>query len=158
MLSANMCNIDTLNHAWDLGAPVNYKGFAQHVKLQNRFEKIRRRLKRVLHSPWTLETKVHIINSAIYSAAFYACELLCIGQSHLDSIRSLVASAFVGDHAHSMNPAFVLHCAHKKLVDPHLHVIIESLQSSQRADSYLTVTLTQKKNFWTLLHQRPVVW
>ena len=48
-------NIDTLNHAWDLGAPVNYKGLAQHVKLQNRFvEKIRQRLKRVLHSPWTL--------------------------------------------------------------------------------------------------------
>ncbi len=124
--------IDTLNHAWDLGAPVNYKGLAQHVKLQKRFEKIKQRLKRILHSPWTLETKVHIINSAIYSAAFYASELLCIGQSHLDSIRSLVASAIIGDYSHSMNPAFALHCAHRKLVDPHLHVILLAIKSARR--------------------------
>ena len=79
-----------------------------------------------------MKRKVHIINSAIYSAAFYASELLCIGQSHLDSIRSLVASALVGDHAHSMNPAFVLHCAHKKLIDPHLHVITTAIKSARR--------------------------
>ena len=43
-----------------------------------------------------------------------------------------MASALVGDHAHSMNPAFVLHCAHKKLVDPHLHVIITAIKSARR--------------------------
>ena len=125
-------NIDTLNHAWDLGAPVNYKGLAQHVKLQKRFDKAKLRLKRILHSPWNLETKVHIINSAVYSTAFYASELLCIGQSHLDAIRSQVANAIIGDYSHSMNPAFVLHCAHKKIIDPHLHVILTAVKAARR--------------------------
>ncbi len=127
-----MGNIDTLNHAWDLGAPITYKGLARHVKIQKRFENIKKRLQRIVHAPWSLDTKVHIINSAIYSAAFYASELLCIGQSHLDAIRSLVANALVGDFSRSMNPAFVLHCAHRKLVDPHMQVILLAIKSARR--------------------------
>lgn len=88
-------------------------------------------------------------------AAFYGAEIVYIGQSHFDSLRTAIAQALVGETAKSMNPAIFLHCADPSALDPQLYVILQAIKQAKlylfRASAndqkrFLQVLATPTKN------------
>ena len=118
--------------AWDLGAPIGYRGFTKLGKTQERLKKGHERLIRIKNAPWDITTKAHIIFASVYTLAFYACESVVIGQSHLESFRSAVAEAILGKECRSASPVLALHCADLSLIDPYLYVILRALKEARR--------------------------
>ena len=129
---APKATIVKLQNAWDLGAPVNYQGFSVLGKFKDRLTKAKQRLARIQMSKWSLSVKVHAICGSVYPAALYASELFVLGQQHLDSFRTAIANAIVGDVCQSLNPAIFLSCLHIRLVDPHLYIILQAIKEARR--------------------------
>ena len=119
-------------NAWDLGAPISYRGFTKLGPIADRLVKGKERLSRIMNAPWELSVKIHIINSSVYMQAFHGCESVVIGQSLLDNFRSCVANALLGTESHSANPAIILQCASPSIFDPHLFTILQSLKEARR--------------------------
>ena len=125
-------NVPALVNACDLGCPTTYHGVAKLGKLLERFEDAKSKLLRIQHAKWSLDTKVHVVCSSVLPGAFYDCELLAIGQQHLDSLRVCIAYALLGERSHSMNSAIFLTCTCIQHVDPHMYVLWRSLTAAQQ--------------------------
>jgi len=89
-------------------------------------------LGRIQRAKWSLSVKIHAISGSVYPAAFYAAELFVLGQQHLDSLRSLMVNAILGETCQSVNPAIFLACLDFRIVDPHLHLILQALKEARR--------------------------
>ena len=143
------------NNACDLGCQVTYYGNPRLGSLHQRFNKAKKRLQRLKHLRWDLTLKKQMIFSCVMPAAFYGAEIVYIGQSHFDSLRTAIAQALVGETAKSMNPAIFLHCADSNELDPQLFVILQAIKQARlylfRADDedrkrFLQVLATPTKN------------
>lgn len=93
-----------------------------------------------------------MILAAVYTVAFYSSEVTGVGQQHLDKLPSAVAHSPIGESAHSMSPAILMHCAHAKLLDPGLFVILQSLKSARR---FLLQANEQNRQHFLYLVSRP---
>ena len=144
--------LDLMTNAWDLGTPIAYKAMNKLGKIKQRFDKAKARLSRIQSAPWDFSAKVHVILAAVYTVAFYACEVTCIGQQHLEKFRSAIAQSLIGDSAHSMSPAIFMHCAHAKLLDPGLFVILQSLKAARK---FLLQAEEQDRQLFLYLASRP---
>ena len=138
--------------AWDLGAPIGYRGHTKLGKIQDRIKNGISRLTRIRNAPWDITTKAHIILASVYTLSFYACESVVIGQSHLDSFRSAVAEAILGKESKSANPAIAIHCADASLVDPSLYVILRALKEARR---FLFRSDADKRKEFLFIASRP---
>lgn len=144
--------LELMTNAWDLGTPIAYKATNKQCKMKQRFDKAKARLNRIKATTWDFDVKIHIILAAVYTVAFYSCEVTCIGQQHLDKFRSVIAHSLAGEMAQSMSPAIFLHCAHSKLLDPGLFVILQSIKSARR---FLLRADEQQKQSFLYLASRP---
>ena len=121
-----------LLNACDLGCPTTYHGVAKLGKLRSRLEDAKLKLVRIQNATWTFDPKLHMILSSVLPGAFYGCELVAIGQQHLDSLRVNIAYALLGEKSHSMNSAIFLNCATIQHVDPHMYVLWRSIKAAQQ--------------------------
>eukprot|EP00438_Fugacium_kawagutii_P030650 Skav221856 [mRNA] locus=scaffold1175:112517:114841:+ [translate_table: standard] len=80
--------------------------------------------------PHGLDVKTHLINTAIYTVAFYGVELVPLGRAHTDSLRTAVGTALLGPSS-SRNTYVALLCV-PDLLDPELYVIRAALLAAQR--------------------------
>ena len=119
-------------NACDLGCPTTYHGVAKLGKLQERFEGAKSKLNRIQQAHWSLDTKIHMVCSSVLPGAFYGCELVAIGQQHLDTLRVSVAHALLGERSHSMNSAIFLNCASIQHLDPHMYVLWRAVKAAQQ--------------------------
>ena len=145
-------NLELMTHAWDLGTPIAYKAMNKLGKMKLRFDKAKARLNRIQAAPWDLDVKVQVVVSAVYSVAFYACEMTCIGQQHLDKFRSVLANCLIGDSSYSVSPAILMHCVHAKLLDPGLFVILQAIKMARR---FLLQANEQDRQHFLFLASRP---
>lgn len=79
--------LELMTNAWDLGTPIAYKATNKLCKMKQRFDKAKARLNRIKPTTWDFDVKIHIILAAVYTVAFYSCEVTCFGQQHLDKFR-----------------------------------------------------------------------
>ena len=100
--------------ARDIGAPVRYQG------LKERLSQAKDRSGRIQRARWALRSESRHLWKCVSSSTLYASEPLGLGQSRLDSLRTAIANAIVGDTCQSMNLALFLSCLDFLLVDPHL--------------------------------------
>lgn len=66
---------ELMTNAWDLGTPIAYKAMSKLGKMKLRFDKAK------ASEPWDFNTKLHVILAAVYTVAFYSCEVTCIEDS-----------------------------------------------------------------------------
>eukprot|EP00438_Fugacium_kawagutii_P026374 Skav206095 [mRNA] locus=scaffold2150:239336:242452:- [translate_table: standard] len=117
--------------AQDLGCSVTYHTHASTGVIKDRLSAAKGRLLRLQKTKWDLRTKIHMLRSSIYPAAFYGCELLVVPQTELVSFRTQVANAILGSPNHSASSAILLHVVDAGIVDPHLHVILCAVKAAK---------------------------
>ena len=117
--------------ASDLGCPMRYQGAPRLGKLKGRLKAGRTRLLRIKDSGEELSTKITLVSQGVYASALYGSEFLPLGEKHLETMRSLVASALIGD-SRCATPCLVLLLASPRLRDPGLHVILQACAAARR--------------------------
>ncbi|CAL1159213.1 unnamed protein product [Cladocopium goreaui] len=118
--------------AKDLGLQMQYTGAAKLGNLHTRMEEGKARLQRIKHQQWPLEVKAHVIKASVYPAMFHGAEITPIGQEHLTKIRHLVAESLLNTSSRCMSPAILLMFSQHMLLDPGLHVIIQSMKKARQ--------------------------
>ena len=118
--------------AKDLGLQMQYTGAAKLGNLHTRMEEGKARLQRIKRQQWPLEVKAHVITASVYPAMFHGTEITPIGQEHLNKIRHLVAESLLNTSSWCMSPAILLMFSQHMLLDPGLHVIIQSIKKARQ--------------------------
>ena len=100
--------------------------------LLKRFEEAKSRLYRIQLSYWDLDVKTHVIVASAFAVAFYGAELVPIGVTHLNSLRSQIANSILGSKCRSCSPALLLNFVHPRLYDPKFYVILQAVKKARR--------------------------
>eukprot|EP00438_Fugacium_kawagutii_P019091 Skav234719 [mRNA] locus=scaffold634:296928:300053:- [translate_table: standard] len=124
------CEVPCVSTATELGAQHTYLGSPKLGKMQERLQEAHRKLDILQRLPHALDVKIHLIQAGVYAAAFYGVELVPLGKSHTDSLRTSVCAALLGPSS-SRNSYVALLCM-PGLLDPELHVIKVAISAAQR--------------------------
>lgn len=138
-------------NATDLGCPMTYHGSAKLGILSDRFQIAKQRLEVLKHCSWVLPLKVHMVLTCILPMALYGAELLAVGQRHLDTLRTQIAEALIGENNHSMNSSIFLHCASKKILEPHVYVTLAAIKAARKF--LATASQEMQTSFFHILSQ-----
>jgi hypothetical protein len=123
----------TLTHlmnAMDLGGQMTYHGPPKLGKVQQRFQEAIRRLKCLQMLPYDVRSKALMVNTAVYTQAFYASAILPVGRKHTDTMRTQIADTLLGTSV-SRNSAIAIHCM-PFLNDPELILVINAVTMAHR--------------------------
>eukprot|EP00438_Fugacium_kawagutii_P036292 Skav217413 [mRNA] locus=scaffold2674:357934:368154:+ [translate_table: standard] len=118
------------SNATDLGVHHTYSGSPKLGKTHERLRMAHTRLSELQTMPHSLSAKVHLVQSGIYALAFYGAEVLPLGCSHTDGIRTKVCDALLGVSA-SRNSFVTMACV-PGLLDPELYVIKAAILAAKR--------------------------
>lgn len=122
----------SLTNATDLGCQMTYHGSARLGIILERLHDAKQRLDIIRNSDWNLPLKAHLIHVSVLPLALYGGELVAIGQKHLNTLRSHMADALVGEHVRSMSSSIFLHCADVKDMDPHIILVVNALRMAKK--------------------------
>ena len=123
----------TLTHlmnAMDHGGQMTYHGPPKLGKVQQRFQEAIRRLKCLQMLPYDVRSKALMVNTAVYTQAFYASAILPVGRKHTDTMRTQIADTLLGTSV-SRNSAIAIHCM-PFLNDPELILVINAVTMAHR--------------------------
>ena len=113
----------------DLGCQMTYRGPPKLGTQRQRFLNARDRLKRLSNFKGNLPDKVRLAVGGAYSVALYGIEMLPVGTTHFDTLRSQTAEGLYG-HSVSRNSAIALLCT-PGLLDPQLQAIVNTLKTAR---------------------------
>eukprot|EP00438_Fugacium_kawagutii_P030218 Skav204129 [mRNA] locus=scaffold2473:102891:112311:+ [translate_table: standard] len=88
------------------------------------------RLAELQRMPHATDAKIHLVVGGIYPVAFYGAELVPLGCSHTDAIRTAVCDAVLGPSPSRNN--YVAMLCMPGILDPELHVIKVAISAAQR--------------------------
>ena len=117
-----------MNHS-DLGCQMTYRGPPKLGSQRTRFANAKTRLKKLSSLKAPLSDKVRLVNGGAYSVALYGIEMLPIGESHFNTLRSQTAEGLYGTSV-SRNSAIALLCT-PGLLDPHLQAILNTIKTAR---------------------------
>eukprot|EP00435_Cladocopium_sp_Y103_P043208 s764_g12.t1 len=123
--------LQRLHSARDLGFEVQYSGCHQVGHRAQRYESALRRLERLTHASLSLGVKEHIVQSAIFPAAFYGSEVFPVADDVLAKFRTKTAEALVGK-SHAMSPSMVLLLTKPAILDPGFFVIAMAFRTTMQ--------------------------
>eukprot|EP00438_Fugacium_kawagutii_P012153 Skav200039 [mRNA] locus=scaffold337:128586:133469:+ [translate_table: standard] len=123
-------SVEVLGHATELGAHHTYGGIPKLGKIHDRIADALGRLEVLQRMPHSLEVKMHLVRSGVYSVAFYGASLIPLGSSHTDQIRTAVCNALLGP-SQSRNNYVAMLCL-PELLDPEIFVIKEAILAAKR--------------------------
>ena len=122
--------VSKLSRGVDLGCQRTYTGPPRLGSLRQKFEKSSIHLQKLSSLPHNLCTKTHLVQVGIYPAVFIGCELVPIGEQHIDQLRSGVANALLGPSI-SRNSAVALQAV-PSLRDPEEEILLRVLWAAKR--------------------------
>ena len=139
--------------AKDLGCHVTYHGNPRLGSIHERIQKAKDRLDRIRQKPWDHLLKIHIILTSVLPVVFYGAELIYLGEHHLDSLRTNLANAIVGEKIRSMNPALFLHCATTRPLDPLLVLILQAIKAAMK---FLRHARAEERSWFMQILSKPL--
>ena len=113
----------------DLGCQRTYRGPPRLGSLRGKFEKAQTHLIKLSSLPHNLRVKTHLVHAGVYPAVFTGCELVPIGEAHLDQLRSTVTSALLGPSIR--NYAVALQVI-PSIRDPEEEILLRILSATKR--------------------------
>ena len=119
-----------LSRGVDLGCQRTYTGPPRLGSLRGKFEQAQAHLVKLSSMPHNLKVKTHLVQAGVYPAVFTGCELVPIGENHLDQLRTNVTSALLG-HSISRNSAVAVQ-AIPSLRDPEEELLLRILCATKR--------------------------
>ena len=99
--------VERKTSANDLGYQMQYSGQSKLGVIKTRLENGTARLDRLRLRPHDVEVKEHMLQSSIFPAMFYGCDIRPISSDSLEAARSKAAHALCGENT-NMSPAIVL--------------------------------------------------
>ena len=130
----------------DLGCQMTYRGPPKLGSQKKRFANAKERFKRLASCKGSLSEKVRLAVGGAYSVALFGVEMLPVGSSHFDALRSQTAEGIYGTSV-SRNSALALLCT-PGLIDPQLQAIVNAIRvarqfllksSGQQATRFLAI-------------------
>ena len=122
--------VSRLTRGVDLGCQRTYTGPPRLGSLRDKFTSSQNNLHRLKTFAHNLRVKTHLVQAGVYPAVFYGCELVPIGETHLDQLRADVASALLGNSI-SRNSAVTLQMV-PSLRDPEEELLLRILCAAKR--------------------------
>eukprot|EP00435_Cladocopium_sp_Y103_P046292 s717_g13.t1 len=116
--------------AMDLGAQHTYQGSPKLGKFRRRLERAHQRLRRLASLQYPLSTKIHLIKGSVFPMVTYGAEVLPIGNTHAQKLRTSMSIALVGGST-TRNPALAI-LAIPHLQDPQLEFILRAIRAARR--------------------------
>ena len=95
-----------------------------------RFQEVEKRIDILQAMPHDLRTKCHLVKSAIFPKFIFGTELVPLGRSHTDKLRSKIVDAILGNSI-SRNSAIAFLCL-PKILDPELEVLHHAISAARR--------------------------
>ena len=120
-----------VNSSTDLGVVVNYGKSKRLLDIPKRIQQAQARLDRMYKKNLPVPTAAKLIQTAIWTKAFYCTEVALLGKSHFHELRNGAAQMLT----HRRQPgvaALAVHLANPTLVDPEAYVIQQALRSAKK--------------------------
>ena len=136
-----------VNSSTDLGVVVNYGKSKRLLDIPKRLQQAHDRLERLYKLNLPVPQAAKIIQTAIWSKAFYCTEVALLGRSHFQNLRLGAAQVLT----HTRQPgvaALAVHLAHNSLVDPEVFVIGQALRAARKLA--LRTSRTDMQTFYWL--------
>ena len=136
-----------VNSSTDLGVVVNYGKSKRLLDIPKRLQQAQDRLERLYKLNLSVPTAAKIIQTAIWTKAFYCTEIALLGKSHFQELRNRAAQVLT----HTRQPgvaALAVHLAHSTLVDPEVYVIQQALRSARKLA--LRISRSDRQTFYHL--------
>ena len=122
--------VDHRRNSLDLGAQMTYQGPPQLGKARARLDKAKARLHRLSSVEAPLHSKCLLALGGAMPVAFYGVALLPVGQQHVDTLRSAMATGLLGP-SQSHNSALAL-LATPGCLDPMEFAILQVIRCARR--------------------------
>lgn len=103
----------------------------QNWEIKTRLENGTARLDRLRLMPHDVEVKEHMLQSSIFPAMFYGCDIRPISSDSLEAARSKAAHALCGENT-NMSPAIVLAITQCGIMDPEFWCIKHTVFAAKR--------------------------
>ena len=123
-------SLQPMKSAVDLGVVMQYSSSKRLLKMVDRIQEALNRLHRLFHQKLAIDVTAKIIQSAIWTKAFYGQELHLLGRHHFHELRSQAAKTLL----HVNNPgvaSLALTLVQENLDDPEVFVILNSVRSAK---------------------------
>lgn len=114
----------------DLGFQQTYSGPPRIAKTKERFQQAAKLLLNLQNMPHDLQTKTKLVQSGVYTLAFYGTEVILLWKVHTDAMRHQAAAALYGTN-NSRNSAIALLCT-QGIVDPELAIVQHAMLAARR--------------------------
>ena len=124
--------LQVLAETKDLGAAMRYHGPRVLGALKARVQEAQQRLHRLAAQPRSVTNKARLVQTAIWPAAFFACEGHALGQQRIAGLRACAARALVGPFR-QLSPYLALSCLSKGLQDPEVFLLVSAMRALRRA-------------------------
>ena len=130
--------LQPMKSAVDLGVVMQYTASKRLLKMADRIAEALKRLHRLFHQKLAIDVTAKVIQSAIWTKAFYGQELHLLGKHHFQELRSQAAKTIL--HMHNPGVAsLALTLVQDNLDDPEVFVILNAVRAA-------------KAMLWTLPH------
>jgi hypothetical protein len=123
--------VERKTSANDLGYQMQYSGQSKLGVIKTRLENGTARLDRLRLRPHDVEVKEHMLQSSIFPAMFYGCDIRPISSDSLEAARSKAAHALCGENT-NMSPAIVLAITQCGIMDPEFWCIKHTVFAAKR--------------------------
>eukprot|EP00438_Fugacium_kawagutii_P010608 Skav227432 [mRNA] locus=scaffold203:91253:94780:+ [translate_table: standard] len=131
--------------ARELGFQLHYgKTHRRHTQRQ-RHALALDRLSRLAHLDLEIDVKAKIANDAANTMALYGTEIYHVGHQWTSALRTAITRALVPKRPHA-NPYLATMILSPRLIDPELHLIVQSIRSARRV--LWTFSLDRQQSFF----------
>ena len=116
--------------AMDLGCQMIYHGPPKLGKVTTRLAKNKRKLERLATMSHSLTIKSKLVQQGIFPSVLYGSELVPLSTTHVNNLRTQIASGLLGRSA-SRNSAIAVSCF-PKLMEPFLVILLRAIRLARR--------------------------
>ena len=123
--------IQVVSAAQDLGVVLSYSPFKRLLTTLERLQAAKDRLKKLFKLNLAVPVVSKIIQSAIWTKAFYGVSISALSSAHIGSIRLAAAQAIT----HTKQPgiaSLAVHLCHRSLTDPEAFVILQAVRDARK--------------------------
>ena len=127
---SNGVKLQPMHSAVNLGVVMCYSSTNKLLKISQRIKDAMQRLQRLFRQHLAFDVTAKIIQSAIWTKAFFGQELHLLGKQHVQELRSQAARALL----HTNNPgmsSLALTLTQQNLDDPEVFVMLNAIRSSK---------------------------
>ena len=145
-------SVSEMLQATDLGCQMTYHGTSKMGIMNNRMQQAKARLDILKLSAWVLPLKAFVVQASVLPLALYGCEMLAVGQRHLQTLRTQIADAMIGESVKTMSSSLFLHCLSDAAIDPFLKTALLAMKAAKK---FLVAASPQMKATFLKITSKP---